>query len=206
MTKRAVHLIALSGLLVLSAWGGMIIVPPGDPQVADLAPSEPGGGGPPESHIGTLTFTFTSLLGTSPSQSACVIAGVNDDVCDFVNVSGQTWNTLTFVVSPGAPLTSCAAFNSDLSSCAPVQQGDSTTPSILFFSGGQGLVNGEAFGIAIVGWSDNTSVLVCANGSCSGPPTGVAPEPQSWLLLVVGVGGFYLLRGARRFHFSQANR
>src|ERR1019366_5829741 len=111
MILRVVSLASLSAALALSVWGGVIDLPPGDPQVADLLPSEPGGGGPPESHIGGLSFSFISPSGSSPGNSACVIAGVNDAVCDFVNVSGQTWSTLTFTISPGALLTSCVFFN-----------------------------------------------------------------------------------------------
>jgi hypothetical protein len=203
MRNGVCTLLSLTMLWALPAWGGVIIAPPGDPQVADLLPSEPGGGGPPASHIGGLTFSFTSATGTSPGLSPCVIAGISDSVCDFVNVSGQAWETLTITVTPGHSLTACAPISVFYSACVPTQQGDSSTPSILSFSGTPGIGDAEAFSLAVVGWDPGTRFAVSANGAP--PPSEASPEPGTWLLLLGGLVGLGLAGGARWRHFSQAS-
>ena len=158
-----------------AAKGGLVLVPPDDP-FADLGdPSENGGGGPPISHIGGLTFTFSSQTGTSPGTSPCVIAGISDSVCDFVNVSGQTWFNLVWTISPGSPFTTCLG-TLGFTNCS-VQQGDSTHPSIITFFGGPGISNAGAFGVSLVGWNAPTTVSVAAN----------VPEPSSVVLSVTAL-------------------
>src|ERR1700722_1464516 len=102
-------ILRLCGLLAMA-----IMIPPfglsdpiNDPKVVFHPPSQGGGGGPPESEITSTSFTFFSPSGTSPGTSACVIDGVDDDVCDFLNISGVDWTQLEFTVSPGGDLSSC---------------------------------------------------------------------------------------------------
>jgi hypothetical protein len=156
--------------------------------ISDMGdPSEIGGGGPPVSHIGGSLFSFLSSTGTSPGTSACVINGVNDSVCDFVNVSGQTWSSLVWTILPGEPLTSCQ-FTIGFTNCVVNQQGDATTPSIITFFGGAGILNTQAFGVAAVGWAPNTSFSLAAN----------VPEPTSFVLLMAGLAALAARRATRR--------
>lgn len=151
-------------------------------QIVELEPSVPGGGGPPISHIGGLTFSFISRTGTSPSQGPCFIEGIDNNPCDFVNVSGQTWQTLVFIASPGNTLTSCAILEPFFTTCSVDQQGTSVLPSIVRFSGGPGIQSSEAFGLAVVGWAPDTTFTITANA----PPA--VPEPGTWCMMLLGLG------------------
>ena len=139
-------------------------------------PSQSGGGGPPESDITETSFTFFSPTGTSPGTSPCVIDGVDDDVCDFLNVSGVDWTVLEFTVAPGGDLTSCQPLFG-FTNCDVLQPGDSTSPSIFTFTGGTGIPDGTAFGFSVQGWATNTEFDVVAN----------TPEPSKSALLLVGL-------------------
>ena len=171
----------LGAILTMPAVGDVI----GDPQAAELAPSVPGGGGPPISHIGGLTFTFVSATGTSPSQSSCIIGGVNDDPCDFVNVSGQTWQQLTISANPGSLGTSCAILDPFFANCS-VTQGSSSIPSTITFFGGPGISTSEAFSLAVVGWAPNTVFDVSA--TVATPGMGSSPEPRTMFTALAGLG------------------
>lgn len=150
-----------------------------DPRVVVRPASTPGGGGPPQSQIGDLEFVFTSPSGTSPGDSDCIIDGVPNPVCDFLNVSGQDWRTLEFSMSPGAQfLNTCLFFDVGFTRCEITQIGDATTPSIFTFSGGEGIPNGTAFSVALEGWEPNTTFHVRAN----------VPEPATITLLLTGLG------------------
>jgi hypothetical protein len=154
-----------------------------DPIVVFHPPSQTGGGGPPQSDITGLSFSFTSPTGTSPGTSACVIDGVDDDVCDFLNISGVTWTELEFTVSPGGDLSSCEPIYG-FSNCDVLQQGGTTSPTIFTFSGGTGIPDGVAFGFSTQGWASNADFAVTAN----------APEPAETSLLLAGLLFAYVLR------------
>src|SRR5438132_991821 len=145
---------------------------PEDPKVVFHPPSQIGGGGPPQSQITGLLFSFLSPTGTSPGtgtgQSPCVIDGVADNVCDFLNISGQDWTQLVFTASPGADLSSCLPIYG-FTNCEVNQQGGPSSPTIFTFFGGPGIPDGVAFGFSVQGWSANTTFDVVAN----------TPEPST---------------------------
>jgi hypothetical protein len=147
-----------------------------DPKAVFHAPSQIGGGGPPESEITSTLFSFISPTGTSPGTSPCVIGGVNDDVCDFLNLSGQDWTKLVFTASPGGDLSSCQPLVG-FTNCEVNQQGGPNIPTVFTFFGGPGIPNGVAFGFSTEGWEANTRFDVVAN----------APEPAKLAFLVFGL-------------------
>ena len=155
---------------------------PLDPKAVFHPPSQVGGGGPPTSEIASLPFSFTSPTGTSPGTSSCVIAGVNDDPCDFVNVTGTNWTALYLVILPGDPSTSCSFLDIGFTNCVIDQQGSSSLPSIIDFFGGPGIPNTDAFGVSLVGWSPGTTFEFSTNA----PPV-ITPEPQTIMLALPGV-------------------
>jgi hypothetical protein len=162
-----------------------------DPKVVFHPPSQSGGGGPPQSDITGTIFSFISPTGTSPSTSACVIDGVDDDVCDFLNLSGVAWTTLQFTVSPGGDLSSCQP-TFGFANCDVSQQGDATSPTIFTLSGGNGIPDGTAFGFSTQGWAADAVFDVAANGASN------VPEPSGTALLVGGlVLGFVLTKRAK---------
>ena len=147
-----------------------------DPKTVLHPPSQTGGGGPPQSDITGTAFSFISPTGTSPGPSACVIGGVDDDVCDFLNLSGQDWTKLVFTASPGGDLSSCQP-TYGFTNCEVNQQGGPTTPTVFTFFGGTGIPDGVAFGFGVQGWDANTQFDVVAN----------TPEPTKLTFLLVGL-------------------
>src|SRR3984885_1319253 len=166
-----------------------------DPKVVLHPPSQSGGGGPPQSEITGTIFSFISPTGTSPGTSACVIDGVDDDVCDFLNISGVDWTKLQFTVSPGGDLSSCEPLYG-FSNCDVLQQGGSGSPTIFALSGGTGIPDGTAFGLSTQGWAANAEFDVVANA------TTTTPEPRTATLLAGVLIAFVLTKRAvqaRRF-------
>jgi hypothetical protein len=162
-----------------------------DPKVVFHPPSQSGGGGPPQSDLTGTIFSFISPTGTSPGTSACVIDGVDDDVCDFLNLSGVDWTTLQFTVSPGGDLSSCQPLFG-FTNCDVSQQGNSTSPTIFTLSGGTGIPDGTAFGFSTQGWAEDALFDVVANGAAN------VPEPSSAASLLGGlVLVFVLLKRAK---------
>ena len=141
-------------------------------------PSQVGGGGPPQSGITTTSFSFISPSGTSPGTSACVINGVDDDVCDFLNISGLDWTHLQFTASPGDDLSSCQPLYG-FTNCDVDQQGGPNSPTVFTLFGGTGVPDGVAFEFAVQGWLSNTEFDVVANSS--------APEPSTTGLFLAGL-------------------
>jgi hypothetical protein len=147
-----------------------------DPKVVFHPPSQSGGGGPLESDITATFFTFFSPTGTSPGTSACVIDGVDDAVCDFLNISGVDWTQLEFTVSPGGDLSSCQPLYG-FTNCDVLQQGDTSTPTVFTLSGGTGIPDGTAFGFSTQGWAADAEFDVAAN----------TPEPSKTAILLAGL-------------------
>ncbi len=122
------------------------------------------------------SFSFTTTTGTAN----CDISGTLDNLCQFSNLSGVTWTSLTISISgnttPG-PFT-CAA-KGPFTNCTI-----NSTGTLVTFSGGPGIggsVN-RNFQLSLKGWSPGTQFNVTAG-------TTVVPEPSSLMLLGSGLVG-----------------
>jgi hypothetical protein len=188
MKLRLSTLLAITVVIAPLAFSDTIL---NDPRAVFHPPSQIGGGGPPQSDITSTFFSFISPSGTSPTMtSPCVIGGVDDNVCDFLNLSGVDWTQLEFTVSPGGVLSSCQAQAlSGFTNCDVLQQGNASTPTVFTFFGGTGIPDGTAFGFSTQGWATNTVFDVVANGAAN------TPEPSNMALLLGGlVFAFVLIK------------
>ncbi|HZQ70626.1 MAG TPA: PEP-CTERM sorting domain-containing protein [Terriglobales bacterium] len=127
------------------------------------------------------SFTFTSTTGTAN----CDIGGTLTSTCQFSNLSGINWTSLTIAISGNStqgPFT-CAA-KGPFDNCTVNASGT----QVSFFGGpGIGGTTMRNFQLSLKGWSPGTQFTVTAN-------TATVPEPSSLLLLgsgLIAVGGVF---------------
>jgi hypothetical protein len=153
----------------------------GDPVVVFHPPSQNGGSGPPQVGIIGLSFSFITPTGNSPltktsKTSPCVIGGLDDTTCDFLNLSGETWKALEFTASPGGDLSSCEP-SYGFTTCDIIKQGGPGSPTVFLLYGGKGIANDKGFDFVAQGWAADTTFDVVAN----------VPEPSKTTLFLAGL-------------------
>jgi len=172
--------------LVLALFAGLAVCSGG--QLVLEEPASPGGGGATTLSVPGTVFTFTSPGGFPP----CTSGGTDISQCQFLNSSGQTWMSLLISINPGTePVDSCFALYGFAPGCLQ-RQGSSSTPSLLYFSGGTGIRAGEILAFSGSGWPTSTLFTLTANTPF--PPLVPVPEPDT---LALAIAGFALVAGLR---------
>ena len=155
----------LAGLLVLVCTGSARANSLADPGIIVK-------GGTGSTIFTTLTFNFPTIVNGSGNFV-------------FLNRTGQTLTSLTFIINPGAPAgspLSCANQALPLfpvpyfDFCQYLQPGPTTT--IARFYGGGGIPNGAEFAVDIMGWPQTVTFTGVAN----------VPEPATMSLVLLGAG------------------
>ena len=125
------------------------------------------------------SFTFSTTTGTAN----CDVGGILDSTCQFSNLSGKTWTSLSISISGNSmqgPF-SCAA-KGPFDDCSINANGTQVT----FFGGtGIGATTMRNFQLSLQNWSPGTQFTVTAG-------TATVPEPSSLMLLgsgLVAMGG-----------------
>jgi len=151
---------------------------------------EPGEGAPiPYSVTGT-SFSFTGIAVIPP----CSVGATDVLGCTFLNSSGADWTSLMLSINPGTETVFCGALFG-YNSCA-VQPGSAVTPTVLSFSGGPGIRQGQALAFSGSGWPTLTTFTAVANPAPSEGPA-ITPEPSAIALMLSGIAVIATLRRRR---------